>query len=128
VGESYAEKPVGNYSPRPHSVLGKIIKQQIIHKPNHTQNPFLKSHRKKPELFPFQFAGHTATLDNNTQSTNKIWKLHGGENYGYWVTNGGRIFLRNLSNKVQKDTLMTNIPTSDIIVIQIVSQKCKLHM
>jgi hypothetical protein len=44
VGESYAETPVGNYNPRPNSVLGKIIQQQIIHKPTHTHKTlFTKS-------------------------------------------------------------------------------------
>jgi hypothetical protein len=53
VGELYAETPVGNYSLRPHSVLGKIIKQQIIHKPNHTQNPFYKVIERNLNSFLF---------------------------------------------------------------------------
>jgi len=53
VGESYAETPVGNYSPRPHSVLGKIIKKQIIHKRNHTQNPFYKVIERNLNSFIF---------------------------------------------------------------------------
>ena len=39
MGESYAETPVGNYNPRPHSVLGKIIQQQTIHKPTYFLTP-----------------------------------------------------------------------------------------
>jgi len=46
------------------------------------------------------------------QSINEIWKLHGGKNYGFWVTSGARMFLRNFGNILRKDTLTTNKATT----------------
>jgi len=113
VGESYAETPVVNYNPSPHSVLGKIIQQQINHKPAHTQNPSYKVIERNLNSFIFSLLV-TQLLWITTCNAQMRRKLHGGENYGFWVATGGRMFLRNFGNKLRKDDLMANKATTPV--------------